>query len=197
MNRKHLTAGLPAVVAVFTLVLLVISCDNQSTAKEKEKEKGKDSVTAMRPLCKSISATDLQNRFKSSGSDRTMVSIYPIKKSDDMSQKDFDLVIILHDGKNAAAVPPADVKKFEKQTGYYVQYMKKHKADMKEVPSLYYATVRRQDARAVQGLQVCIDLTKALASYDFTGSTPGGSSFRLDSAGKCPPECPTPPEPPE
>lgn len=189
MNRKYLSAGLPAFAAASALVLLLISCDNQNTGKEKEE----DPLPPATRLCKSLSPTDLQNQFKSSGSDRAVVSVYPIKKSDDMSQKDFDLVIVLHDGKNAA-----DTQKFRKEAGYYMQYMKKQKSQLKDIPTLYYATVYRKDPRAVQGLQVCIEPTRGLASYDFTGQvSPGVPSFRLDSAGKCPPECPLPPEPPE
>jgi hypothetical protein len=192
MNRKHLSAGLPAGVAASALFLLLISCDNQTKGTEKEE----GPTPPLPPLCKSIPATDLQNQFRSSGSDRAVASIYPIKRSGDMTQKDFDLVIVLHDGKNAAAVQPADAAKFEKEAGYYVQYMKKHKVQLKDVPRSYYATVHRQDARAVQGLRVCIDLSSTLATYDFTGSVqPGVPSLQLDSAGKCPPECPNPPEP--
>lgn len=192
MNRKHLSAGLPAVVAASALVLLLMSCDNE----HKSKAKWEDPPAPLAPVCKSITATDLQNQFKSSGSDRAVVSIYPTKKSNDMARKDFDLVIVLHDGKNAAAIQPADATKFEKEAGYYVQYMKKNKVQMKDVPRSYYATVNRKDARAVQGMRVCIDLSNTLASYDFTGSVaPGIPSFTIDSAGKCPPECPLPPEP--
>lgn len=189
MNRKHLSAGLPAVVSAAALVLLLISCTNESRVKGQTESR----ISPLSPLCKSIPAADLQNQFKRTGSNRTVVSIYPIKKSADMKRKDFDLVIVLHEGKNAP-----DVKKFEKEAKFYIQYMKKHQAQVKEIPTLYYATVHRKDARTVQGLQVCIDLTTTVASYDFTGSVSTGvPSFRLDSAGKCPPECPLPPETPE
>lgn len=178
-------------VVASALVLLLISCDNQNNVPVKDEEPD----PPLPPLCKSIPAADLQNQFKTSGSDRAVASVYPIKRSNDMKQKDFDLVIVLHDGRNAAAGQPADAQKFEKEAGYYVQYMKRQKVKMEDLPRSYNAMVTRQDARAVQGLQVCLELTRTLASFDFTGSLSNGvSSMRIDSAGKCPPECPAPPE---
>jgi hypothetical protein len=190
MNRKHPSAGLPVVLAS-AFALLLISCDNDSNGKNT----GEDPLPPMSAVCKSIPDADLQNQFKSSGSDKVVASIYPVKKSGDMSQKDFDLVIILHDGKNAAAPQPADAQRFEKEAGYYVEYMKRQKVQMKDVPRSYNAMVRRQDGKGVQGMKVCVELSKMVASYDYTGYvSPGAPSFLRDSAGKCPPECPAPPQ---
>jgi hypothetical protein len=191
MNRKHLLSGLPAVVAASALVLLLIACGNQNNVPVKEEEPG----PPLPPLCKSIPEADLQNQLKSIGSDRAVASVYPIKRSSDMKRKDFDMVIVLHDGRNTVAGQPVDPEKFEKEAGYYVQYMKRQQVRMEEVPRSYNALLRRQDGKAVQGLEVCLELTRAKATFDLAGShLVDFPSLRLDSAGKCPPECPNPPE---
>lgn len=178
-------------MAACALVLLLISCDNQNNVPVKQEEPD----PPLPPLCKSIPEADLQNQLKSLGSDRAVVSMYPIKRSDDMKRKDFDMVIVLHDGRNTVAGQPADPEKFEKEAGYYVQYMKKQQVRMEKVPHSYNALLRRQDGKAVQGLEVCLELTRAQATFDLSGShLVDFPSMRLDSAGKCPPECPNPPE---
>lgn len=179
MNRKHPSTRVTAIVAATAFVLL-LACNSQKVKIEDEAQ-----VSPAPPLCRSVPAENLQQQFKKNGSEEAMISIYPVKKSGDMSRKDFDLVFVLHDGKNTAGLKPA--QSFEKEAEYYVQYMKKQKVQAENLPTAYYAAIRK--AESPQCLQVCLELDKMKAVYDYSCIDQNHTFKAIDSAGKCPPEC--------
>src|SRR4051812_36190412 len=115
MKKKMLLFALLAIVAVVSFFSFI--------AVQKSKPSGGKKESTFR-VCKTISSAELEASTRSTQAKKIRASVYPIKKSADMQVSDLDALVVLGET-DQNSQQKVSVAQFEKQAGYYVDYLKK------------------------------------------------------------------------
>jgi hypothetical protein len=179
MKKKMLLFALLAIVAAVSFFSFI--------AVQKSKRSGGNKESKLQ-VCKTISSAELEASTRSTKAKSIRASIYPIKKSANMQQSDLDALVVLGET-DQNPYQKMSVAQFEKQAGYYVDYLKKQKVVTSTLPYHYVLYLNREGI--VQKLPICFCLDPLTGKIKTCDSESGQNNFVFenDSAGRCPPDC--------
>lgn len=175
-----------AVILVCLLIFLESSFVKRDAATVKKQQSVQPTNSK---VCKTVLISEIEQAFVKSKSKKIILSIYPLKASQDPQKKDFSFFIkfgdtasqIIYKGKQMSN------KQFNQQTYNYIKSLKESNIPKHLVPVGYY--IEMNEGHVKTNLDLCMNVVnKTQVSFEnksgFTIMRASGDSC------KCPPECP-------
>jgi hypothetical protein len=140
-------------------------------------------------VCKTVLISEIEQALAKSTSKKIIMSIYPLKASQDPKKKDYSFSIKFAD--TAAQIMYAGKqmsnKQFNQQSYNYIKSLKESNIPKHLVPIGYYIEMNQENIKA--NLDLCMNVTnRTQVSFE---SKSGFQIMRASADScKCPPECP-------
>lgn len=172
--------------SLFAWIIIFTHCTSVTANKDnfiKEDDK----------TCKLIKASEINAALAKSKSKKIILNIYPVKLSNNLQKRDFDLKISFHD----AAEPTKSIneksneKLFKTQSDWYVGYLKNRNVPKNKVPVGYFMQIDSSFLKTSVGLSFCHTAGQDNVNYFLLTDKPDkdDASAKKDSTCKCPPDC--------
>lgn len=144
---------------------------------------------------KLIKIKEVKDALAKSEYKKIVMNIYPVKQSNHLKKRDFDLKIIYQDWKEHSKNLGSKFnnKLFSVQSTNYVSYLKSKNISMKIIPHGYYLEIDEASIKNIAAISFYLSPEDNQLEYYLLSETgeqkDDDKTLKPDSTCKCPPEC--------